>query len=180
MRNLSTFLTEGAYDTPKSITKLYVQPTWLEFRYNGVPVSVDLFELPDTIFPFTKKSLKSAMPEVEELIVEYAGEEVRTAPNWADTMTEVMSQLEKFYVKTGRNITEVNIDEFDIILAYGGEIVSFNLIRYEDEPFPSEEAAIAFVEGQLKPFKSARNYKNVFDHIMRVMDDYHYWVSDED
>lgn len=179
MRSLSTFLTEGAYGEPAAIKNLYVQPTWLEFRYNGVPVNIDLFDIDDKIFPCTKKTFEDTMSAVEQLIIDTAGDDVMTAPNWDDTMSAVRAQLESFYVKTKREITEVHVDEFDVILAYEGEIVSFNLIRYEDEPFPTEESAIAFVEGQLKPFKAARNYKKVRDHILLVMDDYHYWESED-
>lgn len=179
MRNLSTFLTEGVYDTPISITDLYVLPTWVEFRYNGVAVNVDLFDLPDKFFPCTKKNFNVSIGKIEELIIDYAGVDVTTAPNWVDVMTEVRDQLEKFYVKTNRNITEVLLDNFDVVLAYEGEIVSFNLIRYEDEPFSSKEEAQAFVEGQLKPFKSARNYKKVLERVMRQMDSAHYWVSED-
>lgn len=180
MRNLSEFLTEGVYDTPRSITKLYVQPTWLEFRYNGMAVNVDLFDLPDTIFPITKKSLKNAIEEIEKLIVDDAGEDVLNAPNWAETMSEITRQIEALFINTNNKITEVAIDENEVILACDGKAVSFSIVRCVKEPFPSEEAAIAFVERQLKPFKGARNYKKIFGKIMLVMDDNHYWVSDED
>lgn len=179
MRNLSTFLTEGVLSS-SSITDLYVDANFVEFRYNGVPYAVNFSDLPDTRFPFTKRNFKPAMREVEYLIKKEVGNIIKTDPNWAEIMSEITRQLEALFIKTNNNITEVLIDEFDVILVCDGKAVSFNLIRYEDEPFPSEEAAIAYVEGQLKPFKSARNYKKIFDKIMLVMDDNQYWESDED
>lgn len=171
-------MTEGVL-SGSSITNLYVDSNFVEFRYNGVPVAASFSDLPDTRFPFTKQNFKAAMWELEYLITQEAGREIKKDPNWAEVMSEITKQLEALFIKTNNNITEVLINEFDVILVCDGKAVTFNLIRYEDEPFPTEEAAIAFVERQLKPFKSARNYKKIFDKIMLVMDDYHYWVSED-
>lgn len=177
MRNLSEFLTEGL--SVSSITDLYVDANFVEFRYNGVPTAVNFSDLSVTKFPFTKKNFKSAMMEVEYLIFKETGKVIKNDPNWPEVMAEITKRIEALFIKTNNNITEVLIDEFDVILVCDGKAVSFNLIRYEDEPFPTEEAAIAYVEGELKPFKNARNYKKIFDKIMLVMDDNHYWVSED-
>jgi hypothetical protein len=178
VRSIAEFLTEDL--SASSITDLYVDANFVEFRYNEVPFAVNFSEISDTKFPFTKRNFKSAMGEVEYLIKKEVGNIIKTDPNWAETMSEITRRIEALFINTNNKITEVLINEFDVMLACDGKAVSFNLIRYEDEPFPSEEAAIAFVEGQLKPFKGARNYKKIFDKIMLVMDDNHYWESDED
>lgn len=175
MRGITEFLTESM-GFGLEITDLHVTPTTVEFDFDGEHFMIYLDNLPEDVFPITKKNFNMAMAEVEQLICDETEDVPMDAGNWTEVFDEIEDQLKAFYVKTNRKITVVSLDKVLVRLAYEGEIVAFNIVKYAKEPFPTEEAARAFVEGEMAGLKSARNYGQVVDSVMTIIKKNHYWV----